>query len=293
MRNVIALILLVAVIVSAATYLLVKSNSWKVYKNDDYHFEISIPQSWNSKQGIGENGSPTFNLSSGNNKIVVQNFLPENTIVNQGDGRFNPDLQIGTYKTLSSVYVSTNSEKMFRLDLYRNFVPKHQDLFLYVTVDGNYENNKQLLQKILSSFSYTQDDPSIESLISYSLPRGWKKEEGDDTQALAFVSSDAIRNDGSPYLTRGAGVTVSYSKGIHKNASGKLIPIEDLNWNDFYSCSSEGCSEVYSITHANYTLSVGMHCVGLAACYSMSKSTFNTTQYAKDRDAFLKSIKFK
>lgn len=187
-------------------------------------------------------------------------------------------------------------------------------VILLLLLIGSYlvYSNKNLFQKPTSTQLTQQTQPiskkvnpkqesSLDDEISYTIPSGWKKE-----YVLSFVSSD-FREEGLPTIADGARITIKKSKRdpvktlVEQvtpnylygtwNVATSSATFNSKHFTNIFACGGEFgfCHDTYSIENNGdiWTLSI------ICNENCDTKAGVDSTIYAKDRDAFLDSIKFK
>jgi hypothetical protein len=281
---------------------------WKTYTNDYYNFKLEIPRGWKVEEQVIKdqkyvNGeTQAYKLSSPNGDLIIDStsiFDKNNHIKEQLP---NTKVQLGEYAVDRYPYINDENQRIDYVQLY-NIKRQKSVTFAF---NGDVEKNNELLLKILKTFAYTKQEPSLDDYISYVIPSGWKKEDTDTSLSLSFVSSD-FHEEGLPTIVSGARIAVGRVKkdptktfvqqitpndvyGMTK-VETKNITLGDVQYTNVYSCGGEFgfCHDSYSIEKNGYIWSIAMLCN--KDCNT--KAGANNTVYAKDRDAFLTSIKFK
>ncbi len=284
--------------------------NWKTYTNNYYNFKLDIPNNWKVEEQIiqdksyvnGENH--TYKLSSPNGDLIIDNtsiFNKNNHIKQQLP---NTKVQLGEYTVDRYPYINDDNQRIDCVQLLN--IKRQQSVTFAFNFNGDIEKNNELLLKILKTFAYTKQEPSLDDYISYGIPQGWTKENTDTSLSLSFVSSD-FHEEGLPTIVSGARIAVGRVKrdplktfiqqitpndiyGMTK-VETKNVTFGNIQWTNVYSCGGEfgSCHDSYSIENSGYIWSVSMMCN--KDCNT--KAGANNTVYAKDRDAFIDSIRFK
>lgn len=279
----------------------------KIYKNNYYNFKLDIPVDWKTeeykiKNSKSENGTEQiYKISSPDGKLVITNdpaYFPSGNIKKE----LTPiKVQVGEYvfpyaddhiypfidsegKTKAGIAVGeVRGQSLVRLDLSEGFL-----------------NNTILLKRILKSFAFYKQDPSLDDSISYIIPEGWTKEDTDVSKKLSFISSD-FKEEGLPSIVNGARISV-----YRRTRDNSKTLIQQMNYRNSFignpkfgnytylnmlsNCSKElPCDESYSIEREGYVWTITFACN--QNCNT--KSGMDNTIYAKPRDSFLSSVSFK
>lgn len=290
------------------------SSDLKQYTNSFYHVELDIPKDWTVKELKKDDGTPAFKLTSADSQISIETPLPD--LRQEGTKSSNhikqeldrTTVQLGEYSMPRSRYINDFDEIQDYISLYN--IPYQKVVNLSFTVKGDYETNNQKLLSILKTFRFTQQEPSLDTFVSYQLPEGWKKEQRNpanetDDDSLSFVSSDYEPNIGMGINT-GANLRVSkHLKDPRKtfmeiikqtlpvpleNEAGgaKSVKIGAEQGFNLFTCW-EGCYDGYYLEQGDYWWSINFSCA--PDCSTRQK--MDNSKYAKDRDIFLNSFKFK
>lgn len=280
----------------------------KTYTNNFYNFKLDIPTDWIAEEQVVKdqkyvNGEyQTYKLSSPNGDLTIDNtsiFNKNNHIKEQ---LTNTKVQLGEYTVDKYPYINDDNQ---RIDYVQLINIKRQQSVTFA-FNGDIEKNNELLLKILKTFAYTKQEPSLDDYISYVIPSGWKKEDSDTSLSLSIVSSD-FHEEGLPTIVSGARIAMGRVKkdptktfiqqitpsdiyGMTK-VETKNVTFGNMQWTNIYSCGGEFgfCHDSYSIENNGYIWSVSMMCN--KDCNT--KAGADNTVYAKDRNAFIDSIKFK
>jgi len=284
-----------------------KSN-WKTYTNTYYNFKLDIPKDWKVEEKVikdkkyvtGER--QTYKLSSPNGDLTIDNtsiFDKNNHIKEQLP---NTKIQLGTYTLDRYPYINDDNQ---RIDYVQLLNVKRQDEVTFA-FNGDIEKNNDLLLEILKSFAYTKQKPSLDEEISYIIPAGWTKEDTDTSLGLSFISSD-FHEEGLPTIITGARITINKSKkDPEKTLAQQTSPdsiygkwsiatrsatFNSIPFANIFACAGEfgRCVDYYSTENKGSVWTITMTCN--KGCDT--KTGIDGTPYAKDRDAFLSSIKFK
>ncbi|HSX19295.1 MAG TPA: PsbP-related protein [Candidatus Saccharimonadales bacterium] len=278
-----------------------KKTELKTYKNDYYHIKLDIPSDWNIEEEKTQTTSSNFKLSSPNKEIVLQSGMPnEKDFLNTNPFK-EKDVEIGEYKAAREQYRDNNNQIIEYVDLYS--VRQQKSVILSFTVGGNFDINNKKLLEILKTFSYTQKEPSLDEFISYTLPKGWTKDSevgtNSDPDKNIFLHSPGNDLRPGPFIEEGAWmdfdryesdpkITLKEQLSINSNPTfPTLIKIDGLDTYNAFHCY-EGCSDIYYVEKGAYTWQIEFGCV-----LCSTKSETDKNKFARDRDAFLNSIKFK
>lgn len=284
--------------------------SLKTYTNSFYNFKLEIPTNWKVEEEVIQdkkyvNGEyQTYKLSSPNGDLTIDNtsiFNKNNHIKEQLP---NTKVQLGTYTVDRYPYINDDNQGIDYVQLLN--IKRQQSVTFAFNFNGDIEKNNELLLKILKTFAYTKQEPSLDDYVSYVIPSGWKKENTDTSLSLSFVSSD-FHEEGLPTIVSGARIAVGRVKrdptktfiqqitpndiyGMTK-VETKNVTFGNMQWTNVYSCGGEFgfCHDSYSIENNGYIWSIAMMCNKDCS----TKGGANNTVYAKDRDAFINSITFK
>jgi hypothetical protein len=280
-------------------------NGWKTYTNDYYDFKLEIPKDWNVEEPIiqGNNGKHrSYRLSSPNGEMVIENTttIKNNHIKQQLP---NTKVQLGQYTVDRYPYINDNNQRIDDISLIN--IKRQETIIFYFTISGDYEKNNELLLKILKTFAFTGQRPSLDDEINYTIPQGWKKEDTDVSLYLSFVSSD-FYEEGLPTIVSGARITVGKDK---RDATKTLVQQVASSYQEMWNVKTKNVT-FNGIQYTNVFFTGGEY--GLGVDYYLSerngevwvvtmtcnkncntKAGIDNTIYAKDRDTLLNSIKFR
>lgn len=187
-------------------------------------------------------------------------------------------------------------------------------IILIVMVISFYSKDEVINRTTLNQTVATPTLAPLREIISYDMPKGWQKlnKNYDPTGRLEDIYSSDYADDGMrPTITSGAVILIYihpafisnpkrsleeevYDYLPNTNSPTKPTPqvttINGLKWVYVYSCW-EGCSDSYfTEINKNEILSVSLRCVP-AICNT--RDGMYGTNYVRDRDSLLNSIKFK
>lgn len=279
--------------------------NWKPYINDFYHFTLSMPADWTTNEFVNENGEHIFKLSSADKQMAIQN----ERVYDGGYGRIEKDIlrqqiEVGRYQATRDRFLS-ESGRIGDI-IYLPSDNQQKELTIHLIVNGNFESNNQTILEVLKTFAYTQEEPLLEELFSYTLPGGWAKddEQYKPIEQVAFHSLDIKYPEGSSYFLTGAKIGVSrYSKNpkstlkkdidkILVNYENKTYDYLELTIADYEALNAficwEGCSDSYFFVKDNHVWRIDFTCA--PNCFT--KAETNTNPHARERDLFIRSIKF-
>lgn len=287
----------------------------KTYTNNYYHISLQIPSEWKTKDYEKEDGRQAFILTSANEEISIE--TPELDTRNEGKKssiRIKQDLgtqtvQLGKYSLPRIRYINDFNETRDYIPLYD--IPFQKFMNLSFTVKGDYEKNNQTLVSILETFKFTQKEPSLDTFISYKLPKGWVKKKNNtanetDYKLLSFVSADFKSVEGieGESIIKGATLVVSrdlknsrktmvetIESSILNNESNKAksIKVGKIDGLNLFNCFWASCYDNYYVEKDNYYWQIMFSCGESCS----TKAEIDASKYAKDRDAFLNSFSFK
>lgn len=283
--------------------------NWKTYTNKYYKFKLEIPNDWKVEEEIIKgtnyvNGEyQAYKLYSPNKELIIQSAISgKNNHIKQQIP--NSKVQLGQYTVDRYPYINDDGE---RIDLvYLDNIRRQKFVRFDFSFSGDFEKNNELLLKILKTFSYTEQEPSLDDEISYVIPQGWKKEDVDTSLYLSFVSSD-FHEEGLPTIVTGARIAVNKTKRDSAKTLAQQTTPNDMygTWNiatrsatlntipytNVFACAGEFgfCRDYYAIEDKGSIWTITMVCN--KNCNT--KAGIESTIYAKDRDSFLSSIKFK
>ena len=285
----------------------------KIYINDYYHISFEIPDIWKVNEYTKDDGHPAFKLSSTDDQISIESPLPDfrqegtkssNHIKQELD---KTTVKLGEYSRPRSRYINDFDETQDYISLN---IPFQKGVNFSFRVTGDYETNNQILLSVLKTFKFTQQEPSLDTLISYQLPTGWTSEKRNpsnetDDDSLSFVSADYKPNEGMGINT-GAMLRISRQlkdprktmiEIIEQNlpvplekesSQAKPVKIGAVDSLNLFTCW-EGCYDDYYIEQDDYYWLITFSCADSCS----SKAKMNVSKYAKDKDIFLNSFSFK
>ena len=285
--------------------------AWKTYTNSYYNFKLDIPSDWKTEENTIKGQKTIYNnddfqvykLSSPNGDIVIEN-TPNNKNNHIKQQLPNSKVQLGEYSVDRYPYINDNGE---RIDgIYLDNIKRQKLIVFNLTINGDFENNNGLLLKILKSFEFVKQDPSLDDEVLYTIPSGWKKEDTDVSRGLSFVSND-FHEEGLPTIVTGARITINKTrKDPTKTLAQQTTPdniygtwniatrsatFNSIPFTNVFACAGEFgfCRDYYSAEDKSGNVwTMAMICN--KDCNT--KAGIDSTVYAKDRDAFLKSIRF-
>ena len=281
---------------------------WKTYTNNYYNFKLDIPSDWVVSEKIVKdknyaNGEyQEFKLSSPNGDLTIDNTSMLNKNNHVKTQLPNTKVQLGKYIVDRYPYINDNNQRIDYVDLLN---VKQQDEVTLI-FNGDVEKNNGLLLKILKTFVYTKQNISLDEYISYKVPNGWTKEDTDTSLDLSFTSPD-FHEEGLPSIVTGARIAVSKTKKDPEKTLAQQTMPETIygRWNistssatfnsipfvNIFVCAGEFgfCGDYYSTENNGNVWTITMSCN--KDCDT--KAGIDSTVYAKDRDTFLSSIRFK
>lgn len=294
------------------------SGETKTYVNDFYHISFEIPQNWEVQEYTKDDGRPAFKISSADDQISIESPLPD--LRQEGSGvslkssnHAKQDLdqttvQLGEHSIPRSRYINDFDEVQDYISLYN--IPFQKVVNLFFTVKGDYESNNQKLLAVLKTFEFTQQEPSLETMINFQLGEGWGKQEQNpanetDDDSLSFVSPDFEPNIGMGINT-GAMLRVSrHLKDPRKTMyeiveQGLPLPLKnEANQAQTVTIGSEqglnlftcweGCYDGYYIEDEDYYWIITFSCADSCS----TKAEMNASKFVTDRDTFLNSFSFR
>ncbi|HSW88433.1 MAG TPA: hypothetical protein VLG12_04690 [Candidatus Saccharimonadales bacterium] len=284
----VSVFLLAIVLTSCIFFIRIRKNQTHIYRNSDYLFQMTLPVGWKETSFRNKDGTPSFQITSPDKTISIQNYSASTT--HHGEANFHTsEIQVGSYTLVRNKDLMEDGVTDDFVDIN---IPKEPALRLYfVFYEGDEEENKELLS-ILSTFSYYQQLPNIDSLISYTLPEGYMKKIDSQTVDITLQSPDL---QADAYITHGAAINISYAK-VDKNAtlpapffSSDVVyktTIYGLPADNTYTCY-EGCFESYAVINGEYLWRFSF------STPARSKEEIIDDSHQKDFVAFIKSIKFK
>lgn len=287
----------------------------KQYVNSFYHIKFDIPSDWLVEESVKNDGTPIFKLSSPNKEISIESPLPESTPENHQYMYYTktdlkaPEVQLGKYTVGRGRYVNKFDKIMDYIDLYN--IPNQKTLGLFFTVNGNFETNNSKLLAILKTFAFTQEEPILDSLITYTIPNGWKKEELNPAnespdKVISLVSPDLEEN---PILAIIKGARIRVSRFFHdpsktlkdeiinrlplplREKTDDIAPVKlsSLDGLNKFECW-EGCYDTYYLIKDDYVWNINFSCTPTECS---TKAGMESSKYRSDRDVFLNTLKFK
>lgn len=289
-----------------------KSNQ-KTYTNNSYNFKLDIPSDWITEESsvkgmktIYDDDFPVFKLSSPNGEIIIEN-TPHNKNNHIKQQLPNTKVQLGAYTVDRYPYINDDGEKIDHIGLFD--IRRQKGLGFDFTINGDFEKNNELVLKILKTFAFTKQDPSLDDAISYVIPQGWKKEDTDVSRYISFISSD-FHEEGQPMIVTGARISLNkakrnpaktlteqmtlispYDNLPQKAAVEKNVSLGNNTYLNMYSPCSPGiqCSDTYHTENGGNVWTITFTCNQNCG----TKNGIDSTIYGKDRDSFLNTIKFK
>jgi hypothetical protein len=285
-----------------------QNSGWKTYTNTYYNFKLDIPKDWKVEEKIikdkkyvtGE--TQGYWLSSPNGHLIIDNMSIFGKYGHVKKQLPSTKIQLGTYTLDRSPYIDDDNQ---RIDYVQLLNVKRQDMVTFA-FNGEVEKNNELLLKILKSFAYTKQNPSLDEEISYTIPVGWTKEDTDTSVNLSFTSPD-FHEEGIPTIVTGARITVNKAKKNPEktlaqqtspdsfygmwNIATKSATFNSIPFMNIFACAGEFgfCHDYYSADSKGSVWTITMTCN--KGCDT--KTGIDNTPYAKDRDTFLSSIKFR
>ena len=283
-----------------------RSTELKSYANNYYHYRFKFPANWTleTRPDTYYTGD-MFKLSSPDGEIVI-----ENTEYNSSQKQIKEKLYAPAFLL---AHTSAEARRLRYLDQNNETndsvyitARRQKEVWLHLKIKGDFESNNAKVADILKTFTYIQQEPLVGELFSYSLPLGWTLDEGyNDIRGVRFVSPDIIYNkEGNQSPLKGGTIIVSKSRktinGTLKDiVNGAMTHLENKPYeypkrtiSGYEALSTvrcyEGCSE------ENYLIKGDEVWVVAFSCYPdcTTKSKFDSSIYAKDRDSFIDSIKF-
>lgn len=281
--------------------------NWKTYTNDFYHFKVDIPPDWNTEESISNYGEHNFKLTSKDKTIIITNEnKPSSYRSSTQDKSIPSSVAVGTYNASRFRYITDNNQS---IDWVTYSAPARQKGFsFYLDINGDFASNNKTILEILKTFAYTKTEPLLEELFSYTLPEGWVKDDDllgyTPIEAISFHSADITYPDGSPYFLTGAKIIVNrYFKNPNSSLKEDIdmillnfenktydypsFKIADTNALNAFICY-EGCSDSYFLIKNGYVWRIGFTC----APNCSTKAGVNSNEHARERDLFIRSIKF-
>lgn len=283
--------------------------NWRTYTNTYYNFKLDIPSDWKVEEQIVKganyvNGEyQAYKLYSPSKELIIQSAISnKNNHIKQQLP--NSKVQLGQYTVDRYPYINDDGE---RIDLvYLDNIKRQKFVRFDFTFNGDFEKNNELLLKILKTFAFTKQEPNLDDEITYAIPQGWQKEDTDTSLSLSFVSGD-FHEEGLPTIVTGARITVNKTKRDPAKTLAQQTTPNDIygTWNiatrsatfnstqytNIFACAGEFgfCRDYYSIEDKGNVWTITMVCN--KNCNT--KAGIDSTIYAKDRDSFINSLKFK
>lgn len=145
----------------------------------------------------------------------------------------------------------------------------------------------------------------FESVFTYTLPPGYKKDEDNSNDGVVFFRSPGAKVEGYNMLLEGATIAVvSRSNPQHLPLKEYIDGVMDTLENDRYDYPEltiaglpalnaficyEGCQDIYYVEHEGYVWEISMRCMDSCG----TKKEIDGTEYGKHRDAFLSSLRLR
>ena len=285
------------------------NQAWKTYTNNYYNFKLEIPSDWKVEEQVVKGANyvdseyQEYKLSSPNRDLIIENTsTSKNNHIKQQLP--NSKVQLGEYILDRYPYINDDNQRIDYISFIN--IKRQKSLNFNFTISGDFEKNNQLLLKLLKTFVYTKQEPSLDDKISYVISQGWKKEDTDTSLYLSFVSSD-FHEEGLPTIVTGARITINKTKKDPTKTLAQQITPNNIydTWNiatssatfnsipytNVFACAGEFgfCRDYYSADNNGNVWTITMICNKNCD----TKTGIDSTIYAKDRDLFLNSIKFR
>jgi hypothetical protein len=290
----------------------------KTYTNDFYHISFQIPSDWKIEDFKKADGVPAFKLTSANGEISIATPLSDTRQEGAGTSLKSSNhikqeldrttVQLGEYSMPRSRYINDFDETVDYISMYN--IPFQKVVNLAFTVKGDYETNNQILLSVLRTFKFTQKEASLDTLISYQLPEGWKSEQSNPANETADDSLSFISPDYQPIIGMGidTGANLRISRHLkdprksiieiikqglplpleNESSQAKPVKVGAVDGLNLFICW-EGCYDGYYIEQGDYYWVITFLCAKSCS----TKAEMDASKYAKDRDTFLNSFKFK
>lgn len=285
-----------------------EAQSKKTYYNEDFLIKFDIPSDWTIKKYEDKEGVEQYKLVSQDKLLEITSDIGEP----KGYPEKLPPLDI---KLQTNADEKNTQIEGFRDDdgkaiyfIHIGALPRQREVKFHLVIKGDLDINSQRIIPIVQTFAYTAQTPVTDDIVSYSLPEGWTTREKNPYYQMSpatdsppiFYSADAEFTE-LYSLKKGAQIII-YASGEITNHNKNPLPTPQVGTTLFtkpividgqkgmliFHCY-EGCSERYSINTDNYSLRVTFQC--LEKCNT--KEDTDRSIYAKERDYFLNSIRFK
>ena len=299
-------------------------STWRTIKDDKFGFYFKYPDQVFRYTDVSNSGADRFYLSGSttNQKFtpyqsvrkldIYVSIFPESVYYKTLEDYVEKEKRVS--KDLSHEAVMIDGVQAAKITEYYSSRIPDTPVYMYIFKNGSnfflftlshpdpkeLEKNKQILDKILSTFKFTDQTEGIDDLVSYAIPNGWQKYNFyNESEQINLLSKNGSFSPGTLKLTgRMIGIfktkNMSGSSTISSFSNYQLIKtakIDNLDWNLFFGCNINRffCEEVYLTTKYTYLWGISFACE-IDNC----KTQVNLEKtFVDDKDTFLKSFNFK
>jgi len=282
-----------------------QTSSIKTYTNKYLKYQIDIPKDWN----IEEYGTQV-SLSSPDKNIYIyegnqavfsswkQGLLSAETLP-------LPDIMVGDINFHQTYQSTFNSENDFNIkanewskeiSLFTDYVAVNKNFYLpsfHITIKGDLEKSESQIISILKSFKNVGTLPSIDDLVTYSIPSGWNVIKQESIDYINFSSPDFVVGEafsGQIGMIFSVSSTFNLPKYSLEEAAKDSTDNSDFT-NIFvdnlpaikYHMDFEGHQLIYNVIKGDRLFWISF----------MSNNITEENKYQKQIDEFISSIKFK
>ena len=211
-----------------------------------------------------------------------------------------PDVQLGQYTATRYMERCSTSDDKTVYTGYIQPMPADQEIIgiFNVNIYGDFDKNNTLVLQILKTFKITAPPPSTDSLVTYSIPPGWKVSTKQDTYTGGIIRIDSPNFvEGVMSLgTEGMQIVIQINKEEGKTLqSYKESFMHTAGLSDFKDIAIDGVPGLtYHTDYEGHTLNYffikSSHEYRISF-YSASLSEEN--KYRNEVNNFINSVRFK